>query len=78
MKGLLRRNKLYFIGAIVGAVTGFLYWKFIGCVTGSCAITSNPFRSTIYFAVMGALIAGLFIKQNKPTLPKAGEDQVRS
>jgi hypothetical protein len=65
MKRWIAINKLYLIGACIGAIAGFLYWKYIGCVTGSCAITSNPFRSTIYFAFMGALVAGIFKKENK-------------
>ena len=56
--------RLYFIGALAGALAGFLYWKYIGCLTGTCAITSNPIRSTLYFALMGALLFGLFKKKN--------------
>lgn len=63
MKRWMQQNKLYAIGALVGAVTGFLYWKYIGCITGTCAITSNPYRSTVYFALMGAVLFGLFKKQ---------------
>lgn len=59
----ISKNGLYFIGAFTGALAGFLYWKYVGCVTGTCAITSNPFRSTIYFAFMGALFFGLFKKR---------------
>lgn len=58
-------NKIYFAGAIVGGIAGFLYWKFIGCINGTCVITSHPSRSTIYFAVMGALIFGIFKKEKK-------------
>ena len=65
MKKWILSNKLYFIGAIAGALGGFLYWKYVGCLTGTCAITSNPFRSAIYFAVFGALIMGLFKKEKK-------------
>lgn len=65
MKSWIISNKLYGIGAVAGALTGFLYWKYVGCLTGSCAITSNPFRSTAYFSVMGALLFGMFKKENK-------------
>ena len=65
MKKWFQTNKLYFIGAAIGALGGFLYWKYVGCSTGTCAITSNPFRSTIYFAVFGALIIGSFKKEKK-------------
>jgi hypothetical protein len=67
MKRWMLHNKLYFIGAITGGFAGFLYWKFVGCVNGSCLITSNPFRSTIYFAIMGALVFGMFKKEPKKT-----------
>lgn len=65
MKNRIVSNKLYGIGAITGGIAGFLYWKYIGCLTGTCAITSNPVRSTIYFAFMGALLLGMFKKQQK-------------
>jgi hypothetical protein len=62
MKKLLVANKLYLIGALTGGLAGFLYWKYIGCLTGSCAITSKPLNSTLYFAFMGSLLFGLFKK----------------
>lgn len=43
-------------GVVVGGLLGFLYYKFIGCSSGSCPITSNPMNSTLYGAVMGMLI----------------------
>jgi hypothetical protein len=48
------------IGIVLGAAAGFAYYKFVGCSTGACPITSNPFISTIYGAVMGALASGVF------------------
>jgi len=65
MKNWMQRNKLYLIGALVGAIAGFLYWKYVGCLTGTCAITSNPIRSTIYGAVMGSLVLSIFNKSQK-------------
>ena len=62
MKKLFSNNLLYIIGAVVGAVAGYLYWQQIGCVSGTCAITSKPVNSTLYGAVMGALLLGLFTK----------------
>jgi hypothetical protein len=52
----LKNNTLVVLGIILGAVAGFLYWKFIGCNSGICLITSKPLSSTIYGAVMGGLI----------------------
>ena len=45
------------MGAFIGAGLGFLYYKKIGCPSGSCPITSNPYSSTIYGAVIGFLLA---------------------
>ncbi len=67
MKNWIIKNKLYVIGAAVGALSGFLYWKYVGCLTGTCAITSSPVRSTIYFAVLGAIVFSLFKQETKNT-----------
>jgi len=32
----------------------------VGCATGTCPLTSNPIISTIYGAVLGAVVAGSF------------------
>lgn len=41
-----------------GAVLGFGYHKLVGCSSGSCPITANPYISTLYGAVMGFLVSG--------------------
>jgi len=45
-----------FIGLIIGGILGFAYYYFIGCNTGGCAITSNPYRITGYGMLFGALL----------------------
>ena len=60
---LFQKYKSAFIGIAFGAVAGFLYWKFIGCSSGTCAITSKPFNITLYGALMGYLVAGMFKKE---------------
>jgi uncharacterized membrane protein YeaQ/YmgE (transglycosylase-associated protein family) len=68
MKNFISNNILYIIGALIGALVGFLYWKFVGCASGTCAITSNPINSSIYGALMGSLLFSIFKKENKTTL----------
>jgi len=46
------------IAIIVGGVLGFGYYKLVGCSTGACPITSNPWISTSYGAIMGAVFFG--------------------
>jgi len=68
MKKWSIKNKLYIAGAITGGVAGYLYYYFIGCATGTCLITSKPINSTLYFAMLGALVFGMFQKRSaKPT-----------
>jgi hypothetical protein len=45
-----------FLGVIVGGLAGFLYYHFVGCNSGSCAITSNPYRSMIAGGIFGFLM----------------------
>ncbi len=47
------------IGAALGALAGFAYYRFIGCHGGTCPITGNPYISSVYGAFMGALLAGM-------------------
>lgn len=65
MKKWFNNNLLYITGALLGAVAGYFYWQQIGCSSGTCAITSKPLNSTLYGAVMGALLLGMFKKQTK-------------
>lgn len=51
---MLKKKILIVIG---GAALGFGYYYFIGCRTGTCAITSNPYISTLYGALIGAVLA---------------------
>ena len=44
------------ISGIIGATLGFLYYKFIGCQSGACPITSNPWISTAYGLIFGILL----------------------
>ncbi|MBN2273265.1 MAG: hypothetical protein JXK95_02945 [Bacteroidales bacterium] len=58
IKILLKNMVLRIIlGIVIGGIAGFLYYKLVGCRTGSCPITSNPLSSIFFGAVFGGLIA---------------------
>jgi hypothetical protein len=63
LKSLVQKNVLYITGAVIGAISGFMYWKWVGCVSGTCKITSSALNSTLYFSLLGALTLGLFKKE---------------
>ncbi len=46
------RMIIYILG---GGLLGFGYYRLVGYRTGSCPISSNPYISTIYGAVLGLM-----------------------
>ncbi len=60
------------IPVVLGAIGGYAYWYFIGCASGVCPITGNPWISTAY----GGFIGSLFV-QWKPARAAAPADPGR-
>ncbi len=67
MENFIKKYKLGLIGILLGGILGYAYYHFIGCNTGTCAITSKPINSSVYGMVMGYLILSTFekTKENK-------------
>jgi hypothetical protein len=66
------RSKYFLISALMivgGGLAGFLFYFFVGCKTGTCAITSNPYNSIIMGSLLGFLLIG------KPS-EKTGNDTI--
>jgi hypothetical protein len=63
---MIRRISLATVLAVfVGSVGGFAYYHFIGCSSGTCPITSNPYISTAYGALLGFVLTGSKKKSDK-------------
>ena len=52
---MIGRVLLFVLG---GAAVGFGYQRLVGCRSGTCVITSTPYASTLYGALMGYLVSG--------------------
>jgi hypothetical protein len=53
------------LGILIGSGAGYLYYFYIGCTSGTCAITSKPLNSTLYGSLMGGLVFNIFIQKPK-------------
>lgn len=75
MREFIRRNKFPLLAALAGGIAGFLYWRFIGCASGSCPIKSVWYWSTLWGMAAGYLVGDLTADLIKRTKKKkdAGE-----
>lgn len=53
------------VGVVVGLIAGYAYYHFVGCASGTCAITSKPINSTLYGGFMGGLVFNIFVTSPK-------------
>ncbi len=60
MKQFLIKHWLKIAGVLTGVLGGYLYYYYIGCVTGTCSITSNPYKMMFFGAIFGYLIFDMF------------------
>ncbi len=67
MNRFIKKHLLKIIGIIVGATGGYLYYYFVGCASGTCPITSNPYITVIYGAILGYLLLDMFKKKEHGT-----------
>ena len=56
MKKILKEKRYVILSTLIGAAGGFLYWKFVGCLSGTCPIQSVWYWSTLWGTVAGYLV----------------------
>jgi len=58
-QGRKRKMILHTLTYVVGGgAVGFAYHKLVGCSSGACPITANPYISTLYGALIGLFAGG--------------------
>lgn len=66
---IIKEKRIAIILLVVGAISGFFYWKFVGCSSGTCVIKSVWYWSTLWGAAVGYLLGDfindLFLKRKK-------------
>lgn len=45
------------VGGVAGGLLGYGAHRFIGCSSGACPLTANPWISTLLGIIIGALLA---------------------
>ncbi len=63
MKKKLKKWMRPILFTLGGVMVGYLYYRFVGCSTGSCAITSSPVNAMIYMGLIGFLLSVIFGKR---------------
>lgn len=72
--GKIKQKQLALLFLVLGAIGGFLYWKFVGCTSGTCAIKSVWYWSTLWGAAVGYLL-GDFISDILKKIRTRREEQ---
>lgn len=55
MRDILKRKSFVLILTLIGAAAGYFYWKYVGCLSGTCPIQSVWYWSTLWGAAVGYL-----------------------
>jgi hypothetical protein len=76
----ISRHKFTLVGAALGALGGYIYWYYWGCLDG-CTIRSVWWRMSLWGTVMGLLLGNMlddYLKKraaNSTTEDQAGPKQ---
>lgn len=62
-------------GAVLGAIAGHLWYANVGCANGTCAITSSPWGSAVYGALLGGALLNFLAPARARTKPPVRNDQ---
>lgn len=77
MKAFFTKNfsLTHIIGIVLGAIGGYLYYYFVGCSSGTCALKSNPYIMIAYGILFGYFIFDLLMSVYKKYGKKKDSDE---
>jgi len=61
MKEFFLKYRVVILFTVAGLAGGFLYWKYIGCLSGTCRIKSVWYMSTLYGGILGYLAGDIIV-----------------
>lgn len=64
-KDKLRKMWPSLAGIVAGIAGGYLYYIEIGCSSGTCPLTGNPWMTMLWGGVMGYLVGDMFVKKEQ-------------
>lgn len=53
MRDFITKHKFGLLLIIPGILAGYLYWKYVGCTSGTCAITSSWNTMVLFGGLIG-------------------------
>ena len=56
---------IYVLTIVAGTAGGYLLYRLVGCSTGSCSLTANPYLCIAFGAIFGFLIGTILCPQKK-------------
>lgn len=65
MTDWIKKKRINILFTLLGGLAGYLYWKFVGCTTGSCPIKSHWYSMVPYGMLLGWLIGDLILSFKK-------------
>ncbi len=66
----INKHKLGLLLIIPGIIAGYFYWKYVGCTSGTCPITSNWHSMVLFGGFIGYFVGDSiddFINKRKNT-----------
>lgn len=59
MKEFIRKHKIGLLLIVPGVIGGYLYWYYIGCLSGTCPLKSNWYYTVLFGGLIGYFIGDI-------------------